>query len=124
MKKYELAVMLHPDLEIDLEAPLARLDELLSSIDAKVTKRDEWGKRRLAYKIAGQDFAVYVFYRLEADPSKMADLERGLRLNEEVLRYLVVVLDEKAEEVENEEGEEAEKKAAKSESDSKGEEKK
>lgn len=93
MNKYELAVLLHPDLEIDLEAPLARLDKLLAGVKAKVSKRDDWGKRKLAYPINKQSFAVYVFYRLEMSPAKVADLERGLRLNEEVMRFLVVSLE-------------------------------
>lgn len=93
MNRYELAVLLHPDLEIDLEAPLARLDELLAGVKAKVSRRDDWGKRKLAYPINNQSFAVYVFYRLELDPAKVADLERGLRLNEEVIRFLVVSLE-------------------------------
>lgn len=114
MNKYELAVLLHPDLEIDLEAPLARLDELLAKVKAKVGKRDDWGKRKLAYPINKQSFAVYVFYRLELDPAKVADLERGLRLNEEVIRFLVVSLEGIKEDVEVEkDGDKVETKSTK-----------
>lgn len=91
MKEYELAVLLHPDLEIDLEAPLARLDGIFKSAKAKVIKRDEWGKRKLAYNIKGQSFAVYIFYILEMDPTQISSLERSLRLSDEVLRHQVVV---------------------------------
>lgn len=103
MNKYELAVLLHPDLEIDLEAPLKRLDEALSSVDAKVGKRDNWGKRKLAYTIDGQDFAVYLFYVVEVDPSKISELETALRLNDEVLRYLVMSYDQAADEASKDE---------------------
>lgn len=89
MKKYDLAVLLHPDLEIDLEASLKRLDDILAELKAAIKQRDEWGKRKLAYKIAKQNYAIYVFYQLECDPAKVARLDTLLGLNDEVLRYLI-----------------------------------
>lgn len=96
MRKYELAVLLHPDLEIDLDAPLKRLDDIIKNAGGKIEKRDNWGKRKLAYNIKGQEFAVYLFYVIEAEPSATADLESALRLNEEVLRHLIVSYDQEA----------------------------
>ncbi|MEX0749080.1 MAG: 30S ribosomal protein S6 [Candidatus Saccharimonadales bacterium] len=98
MNQYEIAVLLHPDLEIDLEAPLKRLDDILNGVDAKVVKRDNWGKRKLAYPIKNQTFAVYLFFVIDLDTSKVAELERALRLSDEVLRHQVVVYEPPAEE--------------------------
>lgn len=92
MKNYEVAIVLHPDLEIDLEAPLARMDETLSGVGAEIKKRDEWGKRKLAYPIKGQTFGIYAFYVVEMDPSRVSELEQALRLNGEVMRHLVIAL--------------------------------
>lgn len=90
MREYEVAVILHPDLEIDLEAPLQRLNELFERVGARIIKRDDWGKRKLAYPIDRQTFGVYVFYRIECEPDKTAELERNLGLMEEVVRHLVI----------------------------------
>lgn len=90
MKRYEVAVVLHPDLEIDMEAPLKRLDDMFNEHKAKVVRRDEWGKRKLAYAINRQTFGVYVFYLVELSPDTVAKIEHSLKLNEEVIRHLVV----------------------------------
>lgn len=91
MKQYEVAVLLHPDLEIDLKPPLERLDGMFADLKAKVVKCDEWGKRKLAYPIKKQTFAIYYFYLIELDPKEVEELEQALRLNDEVLRHMVVV---------------------------------
>lgn len=101
MRKYEVAVVLHPDLEIDLEAPKSRVEKLFSNIGAKIKKRDEWGKRKLAYPIDGQSFGVYIFYIIEAEGERITELEQSLQLNEEVMRHLIVAHEE-GEEPENE----------------------
>ena len=93
MKKYEVAAVLHPDLEIDMEAPLKRLDGMFREHEATIVRRDEWGKRKLAYAIDGQTFGVYIFYVVELAPDVVADVENSLKLNEEVIRHMVVEYD-------------------------------
>ena len=90
-KSYELMVLLHPDLEIDAEAPIAKVESLIEAAGGKVTKRDNWGKKRLAYRIRRQDFAIYVYFELQLDPSKVSQLENAILITEEVLRHLLVV---------------------------------
>jgi small subunit ribosomal protein S6 len=93
-KTYELMVLLHPDLEIDVEAPINKVEGLVAAAGGKVTKRDNWGKKRLAYKIARQDFAIYVYFELQLDPSAVRGLETQILITEEVLRHLLVVHEE------------------------------
>ena len=90
MRPYELVVLLHPDLEIDVDTPTAKLEKMVETAGGKVTRRDNWGKKRLAYRIKHHDFAVYVFFELLLDPSKTQSFERGLLLAEEVMRHLLV----------------------------------
>ncbi len=90
MRTYELVVLLHPDLEIDADAPIAKLEKLVETANGKVIKKDNWGKKRLAYRINRQDFAVYVYFDLELEPAKVPAFERSLGLTEEVMRYLIV----------------------------------
>ena len=90
-KAYELMVLFHPDLEIDVETPIAKVEGLVQAAGGKVTKRDNWGKKRLAYKIAKQDFAVYVYFEILMDPSKVRELEKTILITEEIIRYILVV---------------------------------
>ena len=93
-KTYELMVLLHPDLEIDVEAPIAKIEGLVGAVSGKVLKRDNWGKKRLAYRIARQDFAIYVYFELELEPEKVQELDRTILITEEVLRHILVVHEE------------------------------
>jgi small subunit ribosomal protein S6 len=93
-KLYELVVLLHPDLEIDAETPIAKIEKLIEAVKGRVTKRDNWGKKRLAYKIAKHDFAVYVYFEVELETSAVRELERTLLITEEVIRHILVVHEE------------------------------
>lgn len=89
-KAYELVVLLHPDLEIDVEAPITKVEGLIDAVGGKVTKRDNWGKKRLAYKIKRQEFAIYVYFEVELEPASVRQLENTILITEEVLRHLLV----------------------------------
>lgn len=90
MRPYELVVLLHPDLEIDVDAPVAKLEKLIDDNGGKIIKRDNWGKKRLAYPIRKQQFAIYVYFDIQMEPTKVRGLEAGLRITEEVMRFLTV----------------------------------
>jgi small subunit ribosomal protein S6 len=114
-KTYELMVLLHPDLEIDVEAPIAKVEGLVEAVGGKVLKRDNWGKKRLAYRIARQDFAIYVYFELELDPEKVQEIDRTILITEEVLRHILVVHEENPPRTDAKAGEKAEKAEKKSE---------
>jgi small subunit ribosomal protein S6 len=90
MKTYELVALLHPDLEIDVDTPIAKLEKLIEGQGGKVVKRDNWGKKRLAYKVKGQSFGVYIEFELSIDPDHVRELDRSLGLTEELIRHLLV----------------------------------
>ena len=96
MREYELTVLLHPDLEIDLEAPLAKVREIITSNGGKITSEDNWGKKRLAYSINKEDFAVYVHFEVQLPASANAKISSVLNITDEVIRYLLVSVDPKA----------------------------
>ena len=93
MRNYEIAVVLHPDLEIDIESATQKVEKIIESAKGKITKKDNWGKRKLAYKIKKQDWGIYVFYQVHLDPSEVNTIESTLRITEEVMRYLIVSLE-------------------------------
>lgn len=89
MNPYELVVLLHPDLEIDLDKPLKKIENIVKEQKGKLTKTDVWGKRKLAYPINKEEFAVYVYYEAELPPENIRKLENALNITDEVIRYLV-----------------------------------
>ena len=97
-KLYELTVLLHPDLEIDLEKPLKKVEKIITDNGGEIAKKDEWGKKRLAYPIVKQDFAIYVYYEITVAPQSANKMQSLLNITDEVIRYLMVEKDIKGEE--------------------------
>lgn len=96
MEQYELAVLFHPDLEIDLEKAGKQVEKLVVAAGGSIKATDNWGKRKLAYKIAGHEHAVYVFYTLELPGSGVRQLNDALNITGEVIRFLITKPDLKA----------------------------
>lgn len=95
MKEYELTILIHPDLEIDLATPLAKVRSLIETAGGKIIKEDSWGKKKLAYRIKKQGFAVYVYFELSLPATAPLKISNVLNISEDVMRYLLVTVDEK-----------------------------
>lgn len=113
MREYELTVLIHPDLEADLEPALKKVRDIIAANKGVVKKEDNWGKKRLMYKIAGEEFANYVYFEIDLPAEANAKVQSTLNITDEVIRYLLVSVDEKIRElkeaeksVENEDKEE------------------
>ena len=96
MHNYEIAVLYHPDLEIDLDKAAQKVTKIITDNGGKVTGDDNWGKRKLAYKIKGHDHAVYVFYAVEMPAEAVKKVEAILNITDEVIRFLITKPDTKA----------------------------
>lgn len=96
MKEYELTVLIHPDLEADLDAPLQKVRDIVKNAGGDIKKEDNWGKKKLAYPINREDFAVYVAMDVELPADAPLKISNILNITDEVLRYLLVKTDEKA----------------------------
>lgn len=90
MAQYEIAVLYHPDLEVDLTKAEERVTKIFTDAGAKVTATDNWGKRKLAYPIAKNEHAVYVFYTTEMPGDAARKIETALNITDEVIRYQIV----------------------------------
>ena len=96
MNKYELAVLYHPDLEIDLEKATDKVEKIFTDNGGKVVNVDNWGKRKLAYTIKKNEHAVYVFYTVELPAESVRKIESVLNITDEVIRFLITRPDLKA----------------------------
>jgi small subunit ribosomal protein S6 len=95
MKEYELTVLIHPDLEADLETPLKKVRGIITNAGGEIISEDNWGKKKLAYQINRQDFAVYVYMDVKLPADAPLKISNTLNITDEVLRYLLVTVDEK-----------------------------
>ncbi|MBU6160492.1 MAG: 30S ribosomal protein S6 [Myxococcales bacterium] len=96
IREYETTFILRPDIQ---QADKARITERVKSIieeqfSGEVRRIEEWGKRQLAYLMQKQSFGIYVYVRYAARPDAIAEIERILRLNDLVLKFLTVVLED------------------------------
>ncbi len=95
MRKYEIMYIIAPNLdEAATKEIIERYNEVLKTNGAEVTTVDEMGKRRLAYEI--NDFREGFYVRLEvtANPDAIAEFNRLTKINENIIRVLVVKEDE------------------------------
>lgn len=96
VNQYEIAVLYHPDLEVDLTKAEDRVKKIVADNGGKITATDNWGKRKLAYDIKRNEHAIYVFYTVELPPAAVQKVEQTLNITDEVIRFLVSRPDLKA----------------------------
>ena len=96
MKEYELTVLIHPDLEADLDKAFEKVRALVTDNGGEIIKEDNWGKKKLAYQIKKQDFAVYVYFEVKLPSDAPLKISNVLNITDEVLRHLLVKVDVKS----------------------------
>ncbi len=90
MRRYELMLVLRPDLPDDkVQASLERTARAIAGGGGQIVKQAPWGRRRLAYPIDHHREGSYYVVLFEAPPEAIVELERGLLISEDVLRHLV-----------------------------------
>lgn len=89
MNEYEIAILYHPALEVDLEKATTRVEKIFTDNGAEIKNTDNWGKRKLAYPIAKNESAVYVFYTVEMPGASVVKIEKILNITDEVIRFLI-----------------------------------
>ncbi len=96
MREYELTFIVHPQVDQDgLAAEIEGVKSLIESTGGVVHKIEPWGLRRLAYPIQKVREGQYVFMQIGLEPTGVAEVERGLKLKERIIRHLLVRLEEK-----------------------------
>jgi small subunit ribosomal protein S6 len=95
MRLYDIVVLLTPDLSDEETIKVsAEHRKLLTDGGAELLKDEPWGRRKLAYPIARKREAYYQYFQVMAEPATVAEVERRLRLSDQVLRHLAVRADE------------------------------
>ena len=91
MSKYELALVVNAKIEDEArEAVVEKVKSYVARYGGTVTEVEEWGKKRLAYEVQKMREGFYYFIQFEADATCPAEVERHVRIMDNVMRYLIV----------------------------------
>lgn len=90
MRHYEVVVMVHPDQSEQVPAMVERYKGMVEADGGKIHRLEDWGRRQLAYTIAGLHKAHYVLMNVECSEKALAELENAFRFNDAVIRKLIV----------------------------------
>jgi small subunit ribosomal protein S6 len=97
VRRYETLFILRQDLgEAPTKDIIKRFEGIISSGGGDIIETEEWGMRELAYNIRGERRGYYVRLDYASDPPTMNEVERNLKLQDSVLRYLSVLVDDEA----------------------------
>ena len=91
MNKYDLALVVNAKIEDEERlATVEKAKEYITRFGGTITNIDEWGKKRLAYEIQKMKEGYYYFIQFDADTTVPAEIEKRVRIMENVIRYLCV----------------------------------
>jgi small subunit ribosomal protein S6 len=92
VQKYECVFILRADRpESEMQVRVDRIANILTEHEGEITHQDRWGVRRLAYEIDDETKGNYMLMRFRGRGTAVAEIDRALRLDDQVLRHLVVV---------------------------------
>jgi len=94
---YESAVIINAALDDEqIEAVITRIKETIVNNGGEIREIENWGRKRLAYMVKKSKIGYYAIFRFNAPSSLVAKLERGYTLDEYILRFLTIQLDNDA----------------------------
>jgi small subunit ribosomal protein S6 len=97
LREYECMLILPADADEALVGTAVdRIAKIIATDGGKIDNIDRWGRKRFAYEIAHQHEGYYVVVRFEAEPAAQAELDRTLKLADEVIRHKVLLLPDRA----------------------------
>ena len=96
MRRYELMLLLRPDLDDDrLQSAVEKVTRAIVNVGGSLSKVSPWGKRRLAYEISRHRDASYFLIHFDIEPAAVRGIERSLLISEEILRHMVTLLEDR-----------------------------
>jgi small subunit ribosomal protein S6 len=96
-RDYELGIIVNPDVgDEQTRAIVARITQTIAANEGQVVRVNAQGRRRLAYPIEHHRDGMYFYFDMVLPPQAVTELERTLRVNEDVIRHLVLVRDPRA----------------------------
>ncbi len=96
LKNYESMIVITPDLSNDdAKKENEKITSFITKNKGSIDNTDEWGKKKLAYEIRKFKEGFYFVNYIQFDPEKISELERTYRINENIIRYNILVKEKK-----------------------------
>ncbi|MCU0573136.1 MAG: 30S ribosomal protein S6 [Syntrophobacteraceae bacterium] len=96
MRKYETFFIVDPDLADEVNAVIdEKLKNIVSANGGSVLDYNPWGKKKLAYPVQKRTRGHYVLMEYAGGPELVAELERNMRLDERILKFITVKLEDR-----------------------------
>jgi len=97
MEQYELTLVLPAKTTAATKRSVQELvEKLVKTLKGKITKVNDWGEIKLSYEISGNESGIFLHYWLELDKQSVKDINDKLRLEEGIIRYLLVRKEEQS----------------------------
>ena len=97
LRNYEIMYIIKPTLDEDsIDAVAKKVDDQIVALGGSIEKTEKRGRKRLAYEVKDFKDGFYVLTNFKADPKQLTEFERLLKLNDDVIRHLVVRLEDEA----------------------------
>ena len=93
MKDYEVMFILRPALDEVIKSNIEKYEELITKNGGNIQKTDKWGVKRLAYTIENLDSGYYVLITFSASKYCVMELDRVMKISDEVLRHMIISKD-------------------------------
>jgi small subunit ribosomal protein S6 len=91
MRQYELAFIIRPNVDGEgVTGIVDQVSQFVQAINGEVASVDIWGRRTLAYPINNHREGIYVLFQTKMPPAGLLELERNLKLSEEIIRYMLI----------------------------------
>ena len=97
MKEYELMTIIKPNMDAeDVNKIVEKFEDSIKAFGGKVLSTDKIGRKKLSYDIQKFKDGFFVVYKLEIDEAKVAELKRQIKLNDNIIRFMLLIADKVA----------------------------
>jgi len=94
VRKYEVIFIVKPVDEETINGVITKFENLVKNNGGNIDKIDRWGKKRLAYEVKDFTEGFYCLFYITAEPKVVAELDRVMKITDEILKHMIVKVDE------------------------------
>ena len=90
MRHYEIVFLVHPDQSEQVPGMLERYESIVTKNQGKIHRKEDWGRRQLAYPINDLHKAHYILLNIECDQVALDEIKNAFKFNDAILRNLIL----------------------------------
>ena len=93
MRHYEIVFLVHPDQSEQVPSMLERYEGIITKNNGQIHRKEDWGRRQIAYPINDLHKAHYILMNIECDQASLDELKNAFKFNDAILRNLIIKKD-------------------------------